>query len=216
MTDAVAAYDRHRFAEALRLSKEVSREAPTVAAVRRLAGFSAYRLGRWREALGHLEAYSELSGEPDAVPATMDCLRALGRSAAVAQRWTDLRHRSPDADLLAEARMVAAGSLADRGDLGGAIALLSAGGAARQLRNPSERHVRQWYALGDLYERAGDVPRARDLFLRVARADPDAYDLPERLAALGRVRAGSSSRAGRARRSARRDPDAKAAPGGDG
>ncbi|MGH8987732.1 MAG: tetratricopeptide repeat protein, partial [Acidimicrobiales bacterium] len=58
-------------------------------------------------------------------------------------------------------------------------------GAARALRNPSDRHLRQWYALADLYERAGDLPRARELFQRVARADAGAYDVAERLDALG-------------------------------
>jgi tetratricopeptide (TPR) repeat protein len=81
--------------------------------------------------------------------------------------------------------MVAAGMLADRGDLDGAIELLSSGGAAKSLRNPSLRHIRQWYALADLYERAGDLPQAREFFVRVARSDPDAYDVMERLTALG-------------------------------
>jgi hypothetical protein len=39
--------------------------------------------------------------------------------------------------------------------------------------------------LGDLYERAGDLPRARDLFARVASFDDDPLDAAERLAALG-------------------------------
>jgi tetratricopeptide (TPR) repeat protein len=185
MESAVAAYERGRYQEAMRLGKQLAAEVGSVAAVRRLAGFAAYRLGSWREAVRQLEAYEEMTDDPDAVPALMDCLRALGRHRAVAGRWTRLRQRSPDADVLAEARMVAAGSLADRGDLRAAIELLSSAGAGRGLRNPSERHLRQWYALGDLYERAGDVPRARELFVRVAKVDPEAYDVSDRLEALG-------------------------------
>jgi hypothetical protein len=45
--------------------------------------------------------------------------------------------------------------------------------------------VRQWYVLADLYERSGDVPRARELFTRVALADPGAYDVDDRLEELG-------------------------------
>lgn len=188
MGDAVAAYDRGRYEEAWRLGSQLAREVPTVVEVRRIAGFAAYRLGRWRDALRHLEAYGELSGEIDAVPAVMDCQRALGKHRRVAETWAELRRRSPDADVLAEARMVAAGSLADRGDIQPAVELLASAGAARALRNPAERHLRQWYALADLYERAGDVPKARELFMRVARVDPEAYDVDERLASLGRVR----------------------------
>jgi tetratricopeptide (TPR) repeat protein len=185
MEKAVAAYERGRYQEALRYGTELSREAASVAAVRRLAGFAAYRLGRWRDAVRHLEVYTDLTDEPDALPALMDSWRALGRHAKVASAWAELRHRSPDPDHLAEARMVAAGSLADRGRLHDAIELLVTAGSARALRNPSERHLRQWYALGDLYERAGDLPRARELFQRVARVDAEAYDVLERLDALG-------------------------------
>lgn len=186
MERAVQAYERARYTEAARLGNELGRELPGVAAVRRLAGLASYRLGRWRDAARHLQAYTDLTEESDAVPPLMDCERALGRHRRVADLWSALRQRSPEPEVLAEARMVAAGSLADRGQLAEAIGMLVAAGAGRSLRNPSDRHVRQWYALGDLYERAGDVPRARDLFGRVAAVDPEAYDIAARLEALGR------------------------------
>jgi hypothetical protein len=68
--------------------------------------------------------------------------------------------------------------------------------------------VRQWYVLADLYERAGDVPKAREFFERVKRVDPEAYDVAERLRALGaernRARGGArSSRTGRSSPSSR-------------
>ena len=62
------------------------------------------------------------------------------------------------------------------------VKLLEKGGADR--KRPREHHLRQWYALADLYERAGDIPRARDLFTRVAHLDPDAFDVRDRLRAL--------------------------------
>jgi tetratricopeptide (TPR) repeat protein len=203
MTDAVAAYDRGRYQEAARLGKQVADEVPSVAAVRELVGLSAYRAGRWREAVRQLEAYDALADDVDHLPALMDAQRALGRAKRVAELWTELRRRSPGADVLAEARMVAAGTLADRGDLEGAITLMASAGAGRSLRNPSDRHLRQWYTLADLYERAGDIPRARELFERVQRADPDAYDVTERLRALGPsrnrpVRRGSARPRGKA------------------
>jgi tetratricopeptide (TPR) repeat protein len=209
MTDAVAAYDRGRYQEAARLGKQVANETPSVAAVRELVGLSAYRSGRWREAVRQLEAYGELTEAADHVPALMDCHRALGKPKKVADLWADLRRRSPEPDVLAEARMVAAGMLSDRGDLDGAISLLIAAGAGKALRNPSGRHVRQWYSLADLYERAGDLPKARELFRRVVGADPDAYDAADRLAALG-PRAGGKS-TGRPRRTSRRPAASRAA-----
>ena len=127
----------------------------------------------------------ELTGSIDHVPVLMDCQRALHKPKKVAELWSELRHSSPEPDVLAEGRIVAAATLAEGGDLNGAISLLATAGAAKALRNPSDRHVRQWYVLADLYERAGDLPKARQYFERVAKADPEAYDVTERLRNLG-------------------------------
>jgi tetratricopeptide (TPR) repeat protein len=182
---AYGAYERGRFQDALRAIKPVADEAPSVAAVRELAGLAAYRCGRWRSAAGHLEAFGRLGDSTEHLPVLMDCQRALHKPKKVAALWGELRHSSPDPDVLAEGRIVAAAALADAGDLSGAIAMLSSAGASKALRNPSERHVRQWYLLADLYERAGDVPKAREYFERVFRSDPEAYDVAERLRGLG-------------------------------
>lgn len=182
---AVAAYERGRDQEALRLLAPLVQDLPQVAPVRQLAGLAAYRVGRWRDAARHLEAYQRLSGDPSGTAMVMDSYRALGRYPKVADTWAELRRSSPDAELACEARMVAAGALGDTGDLKGAISLLAASGGGRALRNPAERHLRQWYALADLYERAGDLPRARELFARIERAEPDFYDAALRLEGLG-------------------------------
>ena len=58
-------------------------------------------------------------------------------------------------------------------------------GAANGVNASSEHHLRLWYALADLYERAGDLPRARELFDRVREHDAAFADVAERLAALG-------------------------------
>ncbi len=182
---AYGAYERGRFSDALRAIKPVAEEAPAVAAVRELAGLAAYRSGRWREAARNLQAFGTLSDSTEHLPVLMDCQRALHKPKKVAELWAELRHSSPEPDVLAEGRIVAAAALADAGDLNGAIALLATAGASKALRNPSDRHIRQWYVLGDLYERAGDIPRARDFFERVLRADPAAYDVVQRLRGLG-------------------------------
>jgi tetratricopeptide (TPR) repeat protein len=111
-----------------------------------------------------------------------DCYRALRRYDQAEELWDDLRAASPDADLVAEGRIVAAGCRADQGDLTGAISLLER--PARRVERPRPRHLRQWYVLADLYERAGELPHARELFGRIAAADPDAFDVRQRLRAL--------------------------------
>jgi predicted TPR repeat methyltransferase len=65
------------------------------------------------------------------------------------------------------------------------VSLLVEAGAGRLVRNPAERHLRQWYVLGDLMERTGDLAKARELFGRIAAVDPEAYDVADRLESLG-------------------------------
>ncbi len=183
---AAGAYERDRYHDALRITRQLVDLVPESATVRELHGLVCYRLGRWREAARHLTAATELGGEDvDQLPVLMDCARAQGHHRRVAELWDRLRQASPPADVLVEGRLVLVSSMAERGDLGGAIAILAGAGAGRDLRHPGERHVRQWYVLADLCERAGDLPRARQLFARVVEADPDTADAAARLAALG-------------------------------
>ena len=144
-----------------------------------------YQQGQWKAALPNLEMVGTLTGTVDLHPVRMDCLRALGRPKRVEGLFDELRKGSPDAEVLSEGRLVLAGTRADAGDLDGAVSLLVDAGAGRLVRNPADRHLRQWYVLGDLMERSGDLPKARELFLRVRAADPEAYDVSERLESLG-------------------------------
>ena len=180
--DATRAYDRDRYEEARQILKALADDAPASPAVRELYGLTLYRLGRWREALRSLGAFHELSGSYDQHPTMEDANRALGRIKEVERLWEELRTASPSAELVTEGRIVMAGARADRGDVTGAIKLLE--GAARKVTRPREFHLRLWYALADLYEKAGELPAARDLFERVLRNDRTFFDTPERLAAL--------------------------------
>ena len=78
---------------------------------------------------------------------------------------------------------MAAGALADQGRTDEAIALLEHGRLTA--KRPREHHLRLWYALADLYERAGDMPRARELFRRITEHERDFADSAERLSGLG-------------------------------
>jgi tetratricopeptide (TPR) repeat protein len=155
---------------------------PDASAVRELLGLSQYRLGQYAAASKELEAFADLTGSVEQHPVLMDCARALGRHARVEELWEELADASPSAALVSEGRIVLAGSRADQGRLHEAIATLD-----RRRGTPGrvqEHHVRVWYALADLYERAGEIPKARELFLRVRRHDAAFADVAERLAAL--------------------------------
>lgn len=182
---AVEAYNRGRYEEAAKRVSHVAEAAPLVPWVREFAGLANYRAQRYRAAAAHLRAHFDLTGEVDNLPALMDSERALGHPRSVAKYFAAVRAGSPVPETLSEARIVMASSLADRGELSDAVAVLVSAGVEKMVRNPAGRHLRQWYVLADLYERTGDVPKARLLFERVAKAEPQAYDVDERLEELG-------------------------------
>ncbi len=185
MTAGLGAYRRERYRDASRILKTVVDAVPNAPSARELLGLSHYHQGHWKAALVHLEAYGELTGSVDQHPVRMDCQRAVGRPKRVEALFAELRQGSPDPEVLSEGRLVLAATRADRGDLAGAVSVLVEAGAGRRVRNPAERHIRQWYVLADLMERSGDLARSRELFLRISEAEPHAYDVDERLDALG-------------------------------
>jgi tetratricopeptide (TPR) repeat protein len=184
LLSAAEALDRGRFDDARRMVQPVLRDLPNISLAHEIAGLCWYGVGQWRKAAAELEMARTLSQGVRLHAVLADCYRAMRRFETVAQLWSELRAASPAPGLMAEGRIVAAGALADQGDLRGAIALFE---RQRDMpRTVREHHLRQWYALADLLDRSGDVVEARKFFSRVAGLDPDFVDVRERLAALGR------------------------------
>ena len=183
LTRATAAYSRDRYPEARAILRGLARDLPGVAAVRELYGLVLYRMGSWAAAVKELNEATALVDSPDQLPVLADCYRALKRYRKVAETFEKLRQEGVSADLLAEGRIVMAGALGDQGKLTEAIDLLR-GAAGRELKNPRLDHLRQWYVMADLYERAGEVPEARRWFLAVARHDSEYADVEDRLRSL--------------------------------
>lgn len=178
------AFERDRIDEARRILAPLVKELPSVAAVHELAGLVAYRAGRWRQAVTELEAAQAMAPSMELLPVLADAYRALKRWREVDRIWADVRATSPAPQILAEARIVAAGAQADRGDLAGAVRTMQ---AARSVpRRVRDHHLRQWYVLGDLHDRAGNPIEAAHWFALVARHDGEFVDVRERLRALGR------------------------------
>jgi tetratricopeptide (TPR) repeat protein len=183
LVDARRAFERERYEEARAILVPVAQRSSQAAAVRELLGLTFYRLGRWKSAIGELEAYRDLTGAVDQLPVHMDCERALKHWNRVEDLWAELKAASPSAALVAEGRIVAAGAKADRGDIKGALAVL------RKIANtpvdkPKDHHLRQWYVLGDLNERAGNLPLARAWFKQVRDVDTDFADVADRVKRL--------------------------------
>ena len=179
---ATEAFARGRERDALRIMRPLIDAYPKAAAVRELAGLCRYRIGSYAAAADDLAVFVDLTGSTEQHPVLMDCRRAQGKLGDVEALWEELRETSPSAALVTEGRIVLAGALADAGRLSDAIDLLER--RANVSGRVHEHIVRLWYALADLEERAGDVPRARALFEQVRGFDSGYADVAERLAAL--------------------------------
>lgn len=180
---AAEAFSAGRERDAARLLRPLRDSYPDASAVRELLGLCQYRLGQYQAATKELEAFVDLTTSVEQHPVLMDCARALGKHRRVEELWEELAAASPSGALVTEGRIVLAGARADQGRLTEAIATLDR--RSPQSNRVQDHHVRVWYALGDLYERAGDLPKARDLFQRIRRHDASFADVAERLAALG-------------------------------
>jgi tetratricopeptide (TPR) repeat protein len=184
LTSAAAALDRERFDDARRMVAPVVRELPGIAAGHEINGLANYRMGRWREAAASLQEARHLRPDPALLPVLADCYRAMQRWAAVDATWREIRELSPSHEVMAEARIVVAGAHADRGELKEAIALMQP--AQKPPKKVRDYHLRQWYVLADLLDRAGDTMGAARWFREVLAHDADFADARERLRALGR------------------------------
>jgi tetratricopeptide (TPR) repeat protein len=183
LDDAARAYQAERYRDARRMLEALLERAPSAIPVRELLGLTYYRMGKWRDAIRELGAVELLTGSVDHHPVLADSYRALGQFAEVERLWDELRRAGAGVDVVIEGRIVMAGALADQGRLADAVQLLEAG--PRDVRKPQEHHLRLWYALASHYEAAGELARARALFLRIVQASPDFADALDRLEGLG-------------------------------
>jgi tetratricopeptide (TPR) repeat protein len=181
---AFVSLERERYTEARRIGNQLAREMSGVAAVHELIGLSNYRLGEWRKAAAALERAQTLHPDPDTMPILMDSLRALGRHGDVVAVWKELRQASPSHETMAEGRIIMAGSFADQGDFAAAIKELQP--ARSKPKRVRDHHLRQWYVLADLLDRAGDTVGAVRFFESIAKVDVDYVDVRQRLRTLGR------------------------------
>lgn len=177
--DAATAFSEERYEDARKVLATLAERYPGVPEIDELYGLTLYRLGRWKEAIRCLDGLYALTGSTEQHPVLADAHRAVGNHERVGELWDELRHDHPDADVITEGRIVRAGSLADQGDIQGAIRILEQGPV--KSKAPQDYHLRLWYALADMYDRAGDSQRARRGFERVAKIDSGFADVRSRL-----------------------------------
>jgi len=181
---ALQAFEAHRYEDARKILNPMAKEYSDVSAVHEMLGLCLYRAGQWKRALDELE--TAIGINPDWIfnhAVLEDCHRALGNHQMVEKYWRELAEASPHPEILAEGRIVMAGSMADRGHITEALALMAK--AANDQSRPAEYHLRQWFVIADLYDKEGNVIKARQFFERIASHDPQFIDVAERLSTLG-------------------------------
>lgn len=165
LAEAGGAFERERFGDSERLTKSVLKLAPGTVEAIELLGLCYYRMGRWGKSITQLEKFEAMTNSVEQHPVLADCYRAQEKWGRVDELWQELGAASPGSELVEEGRIVYAESLADRGQLTDAIRQLER--APKMPRKPKVHHLRRWYALADLYERAGDFSRARRAFAEI-------------------------------------------------
>lgn len=181
---ALTAFEAHRYAEARILLTPLAKEFGDVPAIHDLLGLALYREEKWAKAIKELEQMRRL--DPNNVhnhAVLADCYRALGQHEEVETLWEELAEASPTAEVVAEGRIVLAGSLIDRGELDKALSVMSKADVPR--RKVQEHHLRMLYVLADIHDRRGDLVNARRVFTSIIDRDPDFADVAERLSVLG-------------------------------
>ena len=183
LSRTLVAYDAERYREALSVLAPVLEDLWLISDVRVLAGRLEYRAQRWKAAAEHLE-FARASDRTDMtnMPVLIDCYRGLKRYDTVDELWSELKEASPHPMIMAEGRVSAAMSYADRHDVATAIRIMTHGTEPRQVQ---PHHLLEWYVLGDLHDRAGDPVSAKRFFVKVAKEDAKYFDVEARLAGLG-------------------------------
>ncbi|MFH1329723.1 MAG: hypothetical protein ABIJ48_03555 [Actinomycetota bacterium] len=181
LEDAAVAFVAGRYAKARHHAEEAKALAPRLPAIREVLGLSAYRMGRWAQALAELRTYRRLSGDTTHLPIEMDVLRALERHDEVEAAYALLRRLGGSPAAMDEGRVVYASFLLDQ-DRAQEAWEVARPAALRAI--PSDGDLRVWYVAGRAAARLGDQSGSRRLYEAIVEADPGFPGLDELEAAL--------------------------------
>jgi tetratricopeptide (TPR) repeat protein len=157
--------------QAYRYAQAAHHLAARIGVVREVSGITAYKTGRWAEALAELRAARRLTGRGEHLPLMADSERALGRlDRALELVHGDDAKRLPRAAQI-ELRIVESGIRRDQGLADAAVLALQ----VPELTDGKQRpwSARLFYAYGDALLAAGRTEAAREAFSRAVVADED-------------------------------------------
>jgi tetratricopeptide (TPR) repeat protein len=167
-------------------AKVALRLASRVAAVREAAGFAAYGVGKYAEALAEFRAARRMTGSSHLWPVMADCERGLGRPEKTLAMAGEPEVQKLDKAGQVEMRLVAAGARRDMGQAEAAVVTLQSPELASHSVQPWTARLR--YAYADALLAVGREEEAREWFARALEADQGGMtDASDRLAQLDGV-----------------------------
>ncbi|WP_245241171.1 hypothetical protein [Streptomyces spiramenti] len=167
-------------------AKVALRLASRVGAVREAAGFAAYGVAKYAEALAEFRAARRMSGSSHLWPVMADCERGMGRPERALAMAGEPEVTRLDKAGQVEMRLVAAGARRDMGQAEAAVVTLQSPELASTSSQPWTARLR--YAYADALLAVGREDDAREWFARTLEADQaGATDASDRLAELDGV-----------------------------
>lgn len=167
-------------------SRIALRLASRVAAVREAAGFAAYAVAKYAEALAEFRAARRMTGSTDLWPVMADCERGLGRPERALAMAGEPEVQKLDRAGQVEMRLVVAGARRDMGQIEAAVVTLQSSELASSAIHPWTARLR--YAYADALLAAEREDEAREWFAKALEADQGGTtDASDRLAELDGV-----------------------------
>ncbi|MFD7668557.1 hypothetical protein [Streptomyces sp. NPDC059788] len=150
-------------------SRVALRLASRVPAVREAAGFAAYAVGKYGEALAEFRAARRMTGSVELWPVMADCERGLGRPEKALAMAGEPEVQKLDRAGQVEMRLVAAGARRDMGQTDAAVVTLQSPELASNSVQPWTARLR--YAYADALLEVGREDEAREWFAKALEAD---------------------------------------------
>lgn len=162
------------------------RLASRVPAVREAAGFAAYGVAKYAEALAEFRAARRMTGGAHLWPLMADCERGMGRPERALAMAGEPEVNKLDKAGQVEMRLVAAGARRDMGQAEAAVVTLQGPELASNALQPWTARLR--YAYADVLLEVGRDGEAREWFAKALEADQEGLtDASDRLAELDGV-----------------------------
>nr|WP_199822331.1 tetratricopeptide repeat protein [Streptomyces sp. NRRL F-5917] len=167
-------------------AKVALRLASRVPSVREAAGFAAYGVEKYAEALAEFRAARRMTGLQHLWPVMADCERGLGRPEKALAMAGEPEVRQLDKAGQVEMRLVAAGARRDMGQADAAVVTLQSPELASTSVQPWTARLR--YAYADALLEVGRREEAREWFAKALESDQGGVtDASDRLAELDGV-----------------------------